>query len=141
MEYNLKEKIEITPAFIEDLISKSWQEVESVQQQIANVNTSTKLGNEVAKLLKNMCTNHYVLIGCLEALMDEPADVEANTDSSAMIADKQTAIEATVDEVQELMTDIANEPIEADPNFEPFEYFVDFDEPTGDPLSDEDLYG
>ena len=24
---------------------------------------------------------------------------------------------------------------------EPFEYFVDFDEPIGDPISDEDLYG
>ena len=88
-----------------------------------------------------MCTNYYVLIGCLEALMDEPADVEAVIEPSVMIADEQTAIEASVDEVQELTTGVADEPAKENPNFEPFEYFVDFDEPAGDPLSDEDLYG
>ena len=70
MEYNLKDKIEVNNEFISDLTTKSWQEVEALQQQIANIDMSTRLGNEVAKALRSVCTGYYVLIGCLEALTD-----------------------------------------------------------------------
>jgi hypothetical protein len=143
MKYTLKEKITITEDFLTELISKSWQETEAIQQQIANIDTSTKLGTEVVELLKNTCTNHYVLIGCLEALLEKPEAVEPETAEQPVVRDstESAAIEREpiaeytsyegIDCRQTIITD----------NFEPFEYFVDFDEPSGEPLSDKDLYG
>lgn len=138
MQYNLKEKIEVNEEFLNELIAKSWQETEAIQQQVANIDTSTKLGAEVAKLLKNTCTNHYILIGCLEALAENPKSAEEvetlqNTDElkvpeETIPLENETAMPASLR-------------AEAAVDFEPFEYFVDFDEPFGDPVSDKDLYG
>ena len=72
MEYTLKNKIEVSKEFLSDLIARYWQESENVNQQIANIDTSSYIGAEVAKLLKNASTNYYVLIGCLETLLENP---------------------------------------------------------------------
>lgn len=141
MKCDLKDKIEVTSEFINELISKSWQEVEALQQQIANIDTSTTIGAEVKRLLKNACTNHYVIIGCLEALVDGNA---LSSTSDEVTYDQETPIEQTVasesapDNVE---SDVAPDAPAEIFNFEPFEYFVDFDEPSGEPLSDKDLYG
>ena len=145
MEYNLKDKIEVTEEFLNDLIAKNWQETEALQQQIANIDTSTRLGAEVAKILKNTCTNYYVLIGCLETLAENPnAEFERQS---------QEAEQETAEDVAEPVSTIDNKIVSDEPNilqvndvkagvdFEPFEYFVDFDEPSGAPISDQDLYG
>jgi hypothetical protein len=142
MQYNLKEKIEVTEEFLNEFIAKSWQETETLQQQIANIDTSTKLGIEVAKLLKNTCTTYYVLIGCLEALAENPKTSEIVVDESETL---QNTNELEVSEepitLENETEDAISLPIKAAADFEPFEYFVDFDEPSGDPLSDKDLYG
>lgn len=142
MEYNLKDKIEVTEEFLNDLIAKNWQEVEALQQQIANINTSSKLGADVAKLLKNTCTNYYVLIGCMETLVENPeAELEAHEQETESEATNDiVTIEPTADDIIEPETaHVYN--VETNADFEPFEYFVDFDEPSGEPISDQDLYG
>jgi hypothetical protein len=134
MEYNLKDKIEVNNEFISDLTTKSWQEVETLQQQIANIDMSTRLGNEVAKALRSVCTGYYVLIGCLEALTE--------TDETDIIEDKpEDTLDEPVLDIDD-SEDFLTAPIakEVSNDFEPFEYFVDFDEPTGEPLTDKDLY-
>lgn len=142
MQYNLKEKIIVTKEFLNELISKSWQDTDALAQQAANIDTSTNLGAAVAKFLKNTCTNYYILIGCLETLAENP-DID-NTERTEI----ETLQNTIQPEVFEEPTIIEGEPNEAlsllaghSEDFEPFEYFVDFDEPAGDPLSDEDLYG
>jgi hypothetical protein len=134
MEYNLKDKIEVNNEFISDLTAKSWQEVEALQQQIANIDMSTRLGNEVVKALRSVCTGYYVLIGCLEALT-EAEETDTIEDKPEGILDEPVL---DTDDSEDFLT----APIvkEASADFEPFEYFVDFDEPTGLPLADEDLY-
>ena len=136
MSYNLKNKINVTEEFISELISSSWQETENIQQQIANINTDTKLGAEVARLLKNACTNYYILIGCLEQLAENSGIAVTNTDIEPESVQK-VAEPDHCDLPAELCTAQATNTID----FEPFEYFVDFDEPSGTPLSDQDLYG
>ena len=130
MQYSLKDKIHVTDNFLNELMSKSWQEVEAIQQQIANIDTSTMLGSEVTKLLKNICTCYYVLIGSLESLSDSASKTEPQTEK----------IEPDVDKAVE-PEDFSILPTADTAEFEPFEYFVDFDEPSGIPLSDKDLYG
>jgi hypothetical protein len=142
MVYDLKDKIKITKEFINDLINKNWQEVETLQQQIANIDTSTALGVAVVKLLKNTCTNYYVLIGCLETLVENPEAelvVHEQETKPEAINDITTA-DPTVDNVIEPEA-LQVATIKTNADFEPFEYFVDFDEPSGAPISDQDLYG
>jgi hypothetical protein len=144
MKYNLKDKIEVTEEYLNELISKSWQEAESIQQQIANIDTSTQLGAEVVRLLNNTCTNYYVLIGCLESLaegnMPKPA-VEITNKVNPMQDATELEIPQDSLSIDYLPVDTRNGSVENDTDFEPFEYFVDFDEPSGEPLSDEDIYG
>lgn len=137
MQYNLKDKIEVTDEFLNELISKSWQEADILKQQIANININTSRGSEVAKLLKNTCTSYYVLIGCLEELLCKE---EISFDKL-----ENPAAEPVVQSIEEPALesdDFITTPIDVDIDdvSEPFEYFVDFDEPIGDPISDEDLY-
>jgi hypothetical protein len=143
MNYNLKDKLEVTEELLNDLITKSWQEAEALQQQAANIDTSTQLGVEVVRLLKNTCTNYYVLIGCLEALAE-------NTEihSTSVDAEPETVQDTAVQELYDDQEKIEPGPGEVSVpgaeninDFEPFEYFVDFDEPSGEPISDKDLYG
>ena len=144
MEYSLKDKIEVTEEFLNELIIKNWQEAEALQQQIANIDTSTKLGVEVVKVLKNTCTSYYVLIGCLETLVENPkTDIEVYERETELEAtDNDVVHELTANDVVETVepeaTQVDN--VETNADFEPFEYFVDFDEPSGEPISDQDLY-
>lgn len=140
MEYNLKEKIEITTDFIEELISKSWQETESLQQQISNIDTNTKLGAEVAKLLKNICNSYYVLIGCLETFTEDQNSTEGVTTSTMQNSVELEVSKEPIDQVDE-QSEIISLPVATIADFEPFEYFVEFDEPVGKPITDTDLYG
>ena len=136
MQYNLKDKIEITDEFLNELISKSWQEADTIRQQIANIELNTQRGCEVAKLLKNMSTNYYVLIGCLEDLLDKEEKIMSDEIEEHTAESAQQDIDEPVLEVEELLST----PLDTSIVSEPFEYFVDFDDPAGDPISDEDLY-
>lgn len=136
--YELKDKIQVTEDFLNELITKYWQEAELIQQQINNIDISTALGAKVVKLLKNACTNCYVTIGCLEALAENRAEVEDVIEiSSAATAEPELHYEQSLEPTAAVVEQPAKEIID----YEPFEYFVDFDEPSGDPLSDKDLYG
>ena len=135
MSYKLKDKIIVTEEFLNELITKSWQDAEAIQQQIDNIDTSTKLGSEVARLLKNTCTNYYVFIGCLEALNGKESAEQEDTQELCSLVPCEDVLAISMEPEETKITS----PETVD-NFEPFEYFVDFDEPSGEPLSDQDLY-
>lgn len=146
--YHLKDKIQITKDFLSDLEVKSWQEIDRLQNQIANIE-ATNENIPVIQLLKNLLTSYYVFAGGLENLssetvLNEPINIEEPvkitepaTEQKLIDNDEKLVIEMPVDDFEE-PTFKANV---KDTTFEPFEYFVDFDEPSGEPLSDEDLYG
>lgn len=145
--YNLKDKILITKDFLNELEAKGWQEIEYLQAQIANIAEDNK---EVIQLLKNLLTSYYVFTGELENLNDENKFIVSTADKvytkdKDIIAVNNTRkevipIDAEFDEPDNFFIEPAK-PVHADnETFEPFEYFVDFDEPIGEPLSDEDLY-
>lgn len=142
MEYILKDKISITKEFLSGLESKSWQEIERLQNQIANIEDA-----ELLKLLNNLLTSYYVFTGGLENLIDTKAiqrNIEPTNKTQSII--EEEPIQADLKEL-EIKTEISSslEPqytkALGQKDYEPFEYFVDFDDPTGDPISDEELYG
>lgn len=149
MEYNLKNKIQITQDYLNELETRSWQEIESLQNQIANIETCED-NSSIIQLLSNLLTSYYVFVGGVENLTtelklpkhrkaSELVDDVQNTDtfdSDFDLADAEVAIaKPALPEISNNLDTLNQEA------FEPFEYFVDFDEPTGEAISDEDLYG
>jgi hypothetical protein len=141
MSIVLKNKINVDKNFINDLITKSWEDSESIQNQIDSIELDSDTAIKVVKLLKDLLTSHYVFTGCLENIENvltataEPVDVikpEVIVPEKLAIIPEAPANTPDTDLFSELDADVANS--------EPFEYFVDFDEPVGEPLTDDDLY-
>ena len=138
MNYTLKDKLNVTKEFLDELTEKSWQEIEHIQSQLANL-TDTKEGNQVRKLLNNLLTSYYVFVGGLE-----------NFDTVDFVS--QTPLEVLVEPAVAEEPEPRDEPVEPIETVqvpvndlevsEPFEYFVDFDEPdlSQPKLTDADLY-
>ena len=143
MNYELKDKIIATKELLSELEVKSWQEIEHLQTQIANL-ADSPINDKLKQLLKNLLTSYYIFTGGVETLSSESADLEIEP-IKAPIINRELAepIEAAVeqempapaDELQIEDTRLAG--YEAD---DTFEYFVDFDDPIGDPITDDDLY-
>lgn len=145
MNYELKDKITLTKELLSDLEMKSWQEIEHLQTQIANLDDNTA-NNGLRQLLKNLLTSYYVFAGGIEALgeanvpnkseIDTEDPVLNNTKSENDLPDAKLDFEVSaVDDVSTNAYDNVQDEV-----IEPFEYFVDFDEPVGDPITDDDLY-
>ena len=143
MEYNLKDKINITKSFIDELAEKSWQEIEHIQSQIANISDTVE-GKKVEKLLNSLLTSYYVFIGGLENFesINNFQEPELEITGEPVIAQEVAnepviQTDTTVNFDQEEFTTV----LEPEQEFsEPFEYFVDFDDPIGEPITDKDLY-
>jgi hypothetical protein len=139
--YQLKDKISITSSFLSDLESKGWQEIDMLQNQIANIEAN-KENAPVIQLLNSLLTSYYVFIGGLENLSNSSNIAIVNQIEEPIVKDEQAAPEDNeLIRIEKPYIENSNQPEIEVGTFEPFEYFVDFDEPTGSPLSDEDLYG
>jgi hypothetical protein len=147
-------KIKIDKTFISDLITKSWEDSENIQNQIACIEVDSEVAAKTVKLLKDLLTSYYVFTGCLENIENEPVKVIKQVEPEVIVPEKLTVIPEKPSKVRtpgravpaddiDLMspvTDFNSTSNGADTVEEPFEYFVDFDEPTGEPLTDDDLY-
>lgn len=145
MNIELKDKIKITDEYLQELISKSWHESENLQRQIKALNVISSRDAKVVELLKQLLTNYQIFIGCLEGLSEETFE-EVKTKAVLPEFESEPAVSDVVieenltDEITSLemnSTDTLMESVEVQ---EPFEYFVDFDDPVGEPLTDKDLY-
>lgn len=149
MNYELKDKIQITKEFLNELEVKSWQEIEQLQAQIANIEVSED-SPKLTQLLKNLLTSYYVFVGGLENLKDSTKVIKVANFTDKVCPDKELITAkakeepSTNDPTLDEIVDFLDEPVKTEPaddrSFEPFEYFVDFDEPTGEPLTDDDIY-
>jgi hypothetical protein len=145
MSIVLKDKIKVDSSFISELIAKSWEDSESIQNQIDSIEIDSTTAAKTVKLLKDLLTSYYVFTGCLETLENEPIEiVEPNKipkpKSEVIIPEKLTIIPEEPVEAEIPDIDVVTELGVGEADSEPFEYFVDFDEPVGEPLTDEDLY-
>ena len=145
MNYELKDKIDITRELLSELEIKSWQEIEHLQTQIANV-AEGPVNDKLRQLFKNLLTSYYVFAGGIETLLSEP-NYETQKPAKAVLA--VATGEDSIETIDEPVTGSSpvdftkgeSDNVNSYEVSEPFEYFVDFDEPIGNPISDEDLYG
>ncbi len=138
MNILLKDKIKIDKNFIDDLIAKSWQDSESIQNQIDSIEVDSVQAAKVVKLLKDLLTSYYVFTGCLENLEHEP--INSAKSEPIHIEEPMSIPEESVDENSQDINTLDEFKFDDELTSEPFEYFVDFDEPVGEPLTDDDLY-
>ena len=142
MNIVLKDKIRVDKNFINDLIAKSWEDSESIQNQIDSIEVDSEVAAKAVKLLKDLLTSYYVFTGCLENLENEPVGIVEpvkTIEPEVIVPEKLTVIpEKPTKTIPDI--DIFSELDDTEANSEPFEYFVDFDEPIGEPLTDDDLY-
>ena len=139
MSIVLKDKIKIDKNFIDDLITKSWQDSESIQNQIDSIEVDSAVAAKTVKLLKDLLTSYYVFTGCLENIENESINVITKAEPKQVAIEAPKAIPEKPVKVTAPEVDILPE-LDHETEAEPFEYFVDFDEPTGEPLTDDDLY-
>ena len=134
-------KIKIDQNFLNDLINKSWLDSESIQNQINSIEMDSVEANNVIGALKNLLTSYYIFTGCLE-------NIASNKDTTIFeVGHKADTIESSQKEEplkitntkDNFLPEVEDEPT-IDEVSEPFEYFVDFEDPIGEPLTDEDLY-
>ena len=115
--------------------------VEYLQNQVINIE---KENSEVLQLLNNLLTSYYVFIGGIENLIDKPIiSVKPAVELTKEKEDTPQEIIINKSEpefFEDNMTFEDEVAKQEELDFEPFEYFVDFEEPTGEPISDEDLY-
>ena len=153
MSIILKDKIKADKSFINDLIAKSWEDSESIQNQINSIDTDSATAAKVVQLLKDLLTSYYVFTGCLENLENDTIEVikpEAIVPEKPVIASEvpKTEVPEYSVSVDSFDTDTSvtsfnngyTDETYTDTVGEPFEYFVDFDDPVGEPLTDDDLY-
>ena len=145
MNIELKDKIKITDEYLQELISKSWHESENLQRQIKALSVISSKDAKVVELLKQLLTNYQIFIGCLEGLSEETFE-EVKTKAvlpefeSEPVVSEVVIDESLTDEITFLETNSTDTLLESVEVQEPFEYFVDFDDPVGEPITDKDLY-
>jgi hypothetical protein len=137
MDFILKDKITVTKEFLGELELKSWQEIEQLQAQINSL-AENDTTSKIRQLLTNLLTSYYVFTGGVEALKDT-FEATTNDVTSTEMTNYESDTEPQVAQVDELDIEEAHVLKHSEID-EPFEYFVDFDEPTGEPVTDQDLY-
>ena len=137
-EYILKDKISVSEDFLEDVLDKSWQDIEYLKNQISNIDDKTEQDKLFILLLNNLLTSYYIFTGCVENLSLGDTIIKPNQE----IVQPETPIvpEPNFEADFENVTKVSDIASTTNDNFEPFEYFVDFDEPVGEKITDEDLY-
>jgi hypothetical protein len=139
MNYKLKDKITTTEELLSELETKSWQEIEYLQAQITNL-AEGPTNDKLRQLFKNLLTSYYVFAGGIETLIGEPEyKVTEPIKPEAMSDVDKEIIEPAAETINDF-TPNNTHPVDNYEAGEPFEYFVDFDEPVGEPISDDDLY-
>ena len=139
MNYELKDKLILSADMLKELEMRGWQEIEYLQAQIANL-AEGGVNDKLRQLFKSLLTSYYIFTGGIETLKDEPIYGPAHS-----IEPQQEVTDITVTDDSSIETADAFEMVDTDSvevpdTIDPFEYFTDFDDPIGEPLTDEDLY-
>lgn len=137
--------IDISKELIKNFTDKSWQEIENLKLQLNSLSKNTDVEKAVHNALNDLLTSYYIFIGRLESILDD--DCNTVTVNEVPVTDDKAhedIPEIATDSIKDVfINDMPKVQISdsVDVEFEPFEYFVDFDEPVGNPISDKDLYG
>lgn len=142
-----KEALPIT--FITSFVSRGWEEVGMLKEQIKALKDEFggKSIEKVEEIFQGLIDAYLINIGQLELFLQENNYVEVPDVEEIKVEEPEeeketedTKDEEEIEEVIETEEETEVEETETPRDFEAFEYFVDFDEPEGEALTDKDLY-
>lgn len=161
-----KEKLPLS--FLTDFVSRSWDSLGLLKQEIAAIKEEFSGTKKVEELMQGIVDAYLVCIGQLELHMQNNDYLEfpeeAKTESLALkesTPERQDGEAPAIEEGKEhetqpspaasadsedveieLNTETANASADAkaDEHSDDFEYFCDFDEPSGEAITDDELY-
>lgn len=119
--------------FLNELLKQGWLDIENLQKQIDTIESASPQSGELIEIIKDFLTSNLIYVGCLENLL-------AKTQKSSLEKEIKLVNDNKVLDLEEPTEDNIINNSATDTDSEPFEYFVDFEEPQGDPLTDKDLY-
>ena len=162
-ETDVKENLPVS--FITDMMSKGWDEVGYLREASAAIKEEYNGTAKVEELMQDLMDAYLVFLGQLEAYLNKEEDITTNIEpeetpkpkkAAAKIEDEEKELpEAEIDiepieevEEEEEVPVVATPAAKATPSMpvvaeDPFDFFVDFDEPdmTQPRLTDDELYG
>lgn len=141
----LTDRLATDDTLISGLIESSWQETDNLKTQIAGLKAS-KENPLVITAITNLLNSYYIFIGELERALDtksnkEDSDITSNIMATQTPAEKETSYPLSKSE-DPIIKNTDEEPLLKKPitPAKPFEYFVEFEDPIGPPVTDVDLY-
>jgi hypothetical protein len=147
---------ELPITFITSFVSRGWEEVGMLKEQIKALKAEFKNVDKIEEILQGLIDAYLINIGQLELFLHENEYVEVPTIEETSDKKEDEEVSASEEESEEVEPEVKVIEVEAPAeesesegrvvmqpapkDFEAFEYFVDFDDPTGDPLTDDDIY-
>ena len=147
-----QEELPIT--FITSFVSRGWEEVGMLKEQIKALKEEFGGKNitKIEEIFQGLIDAYLINIGQLELFLHEndyvevpeieEEKVEEPVEDAEEIEEVEPVAETEIEVEDEIEVEVEPQKIvkNVPGDFEAFEYFVDFDEPEGDPLTDDDLY-
>lgn len=145
-----QEELPIT--FITSFVSRGWEEVGMLKEQIKALKEEFggKGIEKIEEIFQGLIDAYLINIGQLELFLHENdyvevPEIEEEKAEEPVEEEENEEVEETEEEVEiDDEVEVEVEPQKVVKNvpadFEAFEYFVDFDEPEGEALTDDDLY-
>lgn len=144
-----QEELPIT--FITSFVSRGWEEVGMLKEQIKALKEEFggKGIEKIEEIFQGLIDAYLINIGQLELFLHENDYVEVpeieEEKAEEPVEEENEEVEETEEEVEindEVEVEVEPQKVvkNVPADFEAFEYFVDFDEPEGEALTDDDLY-
>lgn len=139
-----QEELPIT--FITSFVSRGWEEVGMLKEQIKALKEEFggKGIEKIEEIFQGLIDAYLINIGQLELFLHENDYVEVpeieEEKVEEPVEEEETEEEVEIEDEVEMEVEPQKIVKNVPADFEAFEYFVDFDEPEGEALTDDDLY-
>ena len=139
-----QEELPIT--FITSFVSRGWEEVGMLKEQIKALKEEFggKGIEKIEEIFQGLIDAYLINIGQLELFLQENDYVEVpeieEEKVEEPVEEEETEEEVEIEDEVEVEVEPQKIVKNVPADFEAFEYFVDFDEPEGEALTDDDLY-
>jgi hypothetical protein len=162
-------KEKVPTSVVTDLVSRAWEEIGLIKANIDQLGKAYSGCSKLSKVFNELLDSYLIYVGKLEAFLEdsnlisypdekevieEKLDLNEDKYSSTVIERKpinipineskaSQSIDKLLDESSDDLDNEVEEELDTNPDIEPADFFVDFDEPDlSEPkLTDDDIYG
>lgn len=165
MKINEAKKETLPLSFVTSFMSEGWEKVGMLKEQKEAIHSSFSGTQPIEEIIQNLIDAYLICLGQIELYLNKDGTVEIPSEeelklkenivsSESFSASKKEIVEtigipsnvnniskAEIEEEKELENSQSKQQLSEDSEKpEAFEYFCDFDDPSGEPLTDKDIY-